>query len=55
MKNLILALAVAAVSCLALGCAEKTSTTEKKTISTPGGKTTTEKSEEVKKTGEYPP
>ncbi|HEX3600530.1 MAG TPA: hypothetical protein VHU84_10335 [Lacipirellulaceae bacterium] len=39
----------------AIGCAEKSSSTTKKTVSTPNGETQTTNSTEVKKSGENPP
>ena len=45
-----------ALMCLGFaGCAEKSSTTTEKTVSTPSGTTTTTTETEVKKTGENPP
>jgi len=39
----------------AVGCAEKSSTTEEMKVSTPDGSTTDTVEKEVKKTGENPP
>ena len=39
----------------AVGCAEKSSTTEETKVSTPDGTTTVTVEKEVKKTGENPP
>jgi hypothetical protein len=38
-----------------IGCAEKSSTTTEKTVTTPQGKTTIKTETEVKKTGDNPP
>ncbi len=58
MKKLITALAGTGLLTLTLGlvgCGDTSSTTEKKEVSTPGGKTTTTDKMEVKQTGENPP
>lgn len=38
-----------------VGCAEKSSSTTEKKITTPGGTTTIKETTEIKKTGENPP
>ena len=58
MKKIITALAGTGLLTLTLGlvgCGDTSSTTEKKEVSTPGGKTTTTDKKEVKQTGENPP
>lgn len=56
MRRVFLGMALAAfVFCPFVGCAEKTTETETKTVTTPEGETTVTKETEVKKSGENPP
>jgi hypothetical protein len=56
MKRLIaLAAMVLMGTAMSLGCSDKASTTKKTTQTGPGGTTTTEQTETVKKSGENPP
>lgn len=58
MKKLITSLAGAGLLAMTVGlvgCGDKSATTEKKEMSTPGGSTTITEKKEVKQTGENPP
>ena len=46
---------LAMLSLSSIGCAEKTSSTEETTVSTPGGTTTVATEKTVEQTGENPP
>lgn len=56
MKRLITWSLLLGMTCaMGAGCAEKSTTTSEKTISTPGGTTKVTEKQEVKKTGDNPP
>lgn len=56
MKRFLLATAVICGLALGItGCAEKSTSTTEKTITTPGGTTKVKEEVEIKKTGENPP
>jgi len=56
MKRFLLAITVASELAVGItGCAEKSTSTTEKTITTPGGTTKVKEEVEIKKTGENPP